>query len=369
MTADGGLAVVRPAAVRGLGSALSSTGSKARPVTARQSIHLVGGTAMNFLRNPVAAAVRWAALPVCAAFMISACGSTSSAPASSTSGPSLQANIAAEVPADVKAKGTLQVGVDGTYAPNEFIDPQTGQLQGWDIDLGTAISKVIGVPFAFNNADFNSIIPDIGTRYDIGISSFTPTTEREKTVDFVTYYQAGESWFAKTGGTQITSAADMCGKTVALQTGTTEESDAWGFMGKKPDGTPIAGDSDNCQKAGKSDITVHSFTKQTEANTDVIGGKADVAWADQPVADYQVKLSGGQLAITGHACSVSPYGIAIPKGSAFAKPLADAIKYLIDNGYYNDILKKWNVQDGAIQSSAVALNNNNTVGSSCVPSY
>ena len=132
---------------------------------------------------------RWVALPICSVLLVTACGSTTSTPTTVT-GASLQANIAAEVPADIKAKGALQVGIDATYAPNEFIDPQSGQIRGWDVDLGLAMGKVIGVPFVFNNADFSSIIPDIGTRYDLGISSFTPTTEREKTVDFVTYYQA-----------------------------------------------------------------------------------------------------------------------------------------------------------------------------------
>jgi polar amino acid transport system substrate-binding protein len=160
----------------------------------------------------------------------------------------------------------------------------------------------------------------------------------------------------------------MCGKTVAVETGTTEESDAWGFIGKKPDGSAIAGDADNCQKAGKPDITVSSFTKQTDADADLLGGKAQLGWADEPVADYQAKLNN-QLQVTGKACSVAPYGIATTKNPALEKALADAIKYLIDNGWYTKILNKWNVASGAIKSSDVAINNNNTVGASCVPSY
>ena len=42
---------------------------------------------------------------------------------------------------------------------------------------------------------------------------------------------------------------------------------------------------------------------------------------------------------------------------------------LVDNGYYADILKKWNVSDGGIPSSAVLINNNATVGQPCVPAY
>lgn len=282
-----------------------------------------------------------------------------------------QSSIAAEVPSDIRSKNAIEVGSDASYAPNEFIDPNSGLVVGWDVDFGKAIGKVLGLNFVFNNADFSTIIPDIGSRYDIGISSFTPTTEREKTVDFVTYYKAGESWFAKKGTITINSVADLCGKTIAVQTGTVEESDAYGFLGKKPDGSTIPGDTNNCQKAGKPDIQIHSFVKQTDANTDVLGGRAIAGFADSPVADYQVKLNK-QLGISGPSCGVAPYGIAIPKGSALGKAFADAIKYLIDHGYYKQILDAWGVADGAVSSSDVGLNVNSVSGAgaqACVPTY
>jgi polar amino acid transport system substrate-binding protein len=304
------------------------------------------------------------------ALVLAACGGSSGSSSSGTSsGPALQANIASELPSAIKSKGSVQVATDATYAPNEFIDPNTGQISGWDIDLAKEVSAVLGIPFVISNADFNSIIPDLGTRYDIGFSSFTPNTDREKVVDFVSYYQAGEGpWIITAGGPSVTQASDMCGHTVAVETGTIEESDAWGFMGRKPDGTAIAGDANNCAKAGKPDITVHSFTKQTEANADLLGGRSQVGWVDEPVAHYQVKLNS-QLKLTGQACSVAPYGIAIVKGSGMIKPIQDAIKYLIDNGFYTTLLQKWQVQSGAIASSAVTLNNNTSVGATCVPSY
>ena len=172
----------------------------------------------------------------------------------------------------------------------------------------------------------------------------------------------------KVGGASISTAADMCGHSVAVESGTTEESDAWGYMGQSVGGTAIAGDKDNCP-AGK-DIKVLSFGTQTEANTALASGRADFGWLDQPVADFQVKQSNGQFKIGGQPCSVAPYGIAIVKGSPLEKPITDAVKYLIDNNsYYTNILKNWNVTDGAIASSDVTLNNNNSIGATCVPSY
>ena len=286
----------------------------------------------------------------------------------SVASPGVQQNIASQVPAAIKSKGSVSVATDATYAPNEFVDPSSRQIKGWDVDLGNALGSVMGVKFSFNNADFNSIIPALGSRYDLGISSFSPTAEREKTVDFVTYYKAGESFITKKGGASVNSLADLCGKTVAVETGTTEESDAYAYVGKKPDGSPLAGGTNFCKKAGKPDITVHSFTKQTQANTEVTSGKADAGFADQPVAAYQAKLNS-QLQLSGKACSVAPYGIALPKNSGLAKPLQAAVKYLIDSGTYDKILNSWGVDSGAIKSSDVGMNINSIAGEpSCVPS-
>jgi len=170
----------------------------------------------------------------------------------------------------------------------------------------------------------------------------------------------------KVGGPTISTAADMCGHSVAVESGTTEESDAWGYMGQSVGGTAIAGDKDNCP-SGK-DIKVLSFGTQTEANSALASGRADFGWLDQPVADYQVKQSNGQFKIGGQPCSVAPYGIAMVKGSALEKPITDAVKYLIDNGFYKTTLDKWGVADGAVKSSDVKLNDNNAVGATCVPS-
>ncbi len=314
-----------------------------------------------------------------------ACGGGSGSNNTSASGPGKVAAIASEVPSDMKALVPFQIATDATYAPNEFVDPNSGAISGWDIDLGLAACKVMGVTCTFNNVTFDDIIAQLKAstpsevaggdkpRYVFSISSWSPTQARESSgIDFITYYKAGESWLVKSsGGISISTAADMCGHTVAVEAGTTEESDAWGFMGQQVGGTPISGDTDNCKKAGKSDIKVTSFQTQTDADSALISGRADIGWLDQPVADYQVKQTGGKLKIGGQPCSIAPYGIALVKGSELEKPLTDAIKYLMDNNnYYKDILNRWGVGDGAFTSSDVGMNVNSLPSQpSCVPAY
>jgi polar amino acid transport system substrate-binding protein len=311
------------------------------------------------------------------AALLAACGGSSTpTPTSSTStgsGPAKQASIAAEVPAAVASAAPLQIATDATYAPNEFVDPSNGALVGWDVDLAKEVCAVLGVACTINNVTFSDIIPALleqPPKYQMSFSSFTPTQTREaKGIDFITYYQAGEAWLVKTGGATISTAADMCGHTVAVESATTEEADAWGYMGMQPGGAKKASDTNHCTAAGKPDITVLSFGTQTQANAALLSGRAEFGWLDQPVADYQVHLEGGKLKIGGTACSVSPYGVAMVKSGGLEQAVGDAIKYLIDSGFYGKVLTKWGVQDGAIASSAVTVNNNNPVGATCVPSY
>ena len=309
------------------------------------------------------------------ALSVAACGGGGSSPgtsSSSTSGPSKVASIASEVPSSVPTP--LQIATDATYSPDEYIDPNSGAIVGWDIDLGKAICKVMGVVCTFNNVTFDSIIPQLtasNPRYALGISSFSPTADREaKGIDFVSYYRAGEGWIVKaSGGPTVNSAADMCGHTVAVETGTTEETDAWALIGKQVGGSsPTTSGKDYCTDAGKQDLKVSSFEKQTDANSALLSGRADIGFLDSQVAAYQVKVTSGKVKTTGKGCSVAPYGIALPKGSPLEKAISDAVSYLIDNGYYKSILQNWGVQDGAIQSSDVKINDNNAVGATCVPS-
>lgn len=305
--------------------------------------------------------------------LVAACGGSPSS--SSSSSPSTLGkvdSIAKEVPSSMQGQ-TLQIATDATYEPNEFVDATTGAISGWDIDFGNALCKVMGVQCQFQNVPFDTIIAQLkaaNSRYTFSLSSWSPTQDRENSgIDFISYYRAGESFIVKAqGGPTVNSLADLCGKKVAVESGTTEESDAWSYMGQGVGGAPQSGAKDNCKSAGKQPIQVLSFEKQTEANSALLSGRADAGFLDSPVAEYQVKQSSGQFKVSGQACSVAPYGLAILKGSALEQALTDAIKYVIDNGFYKQVLDKWGVADGAIASADVKLNDNNAVGATCVPS-
>src|ERR671936_144759 len=247
--------------------------------------------------------------------------------------------IAAEVPAKIKSKGTLTVAVDATYAPNEFVGANGKSLTGWDVELGQDLGKVMGLNWKFRNATFDTIIPGLQSgKYDIGMSSFTDTKEREKVVDFVTYFSAGTSFYVKaSGGPTINTLADLCGHSVGVERGTTQ-ADASTAQNKK------------CKAAGKPGVKVAVYPDQNAANLAISSGRQQVGAADSPVAAYIVKKSNGQFKLSGKPYNTAPYGIAIPKGNGMAKPVLDALKELMSDGTYMAILKKWGIQSGAINN-------------------
>ncbi|MGN6472493.1 MAG: transporter substrate-binding domain-containing protein [Mycobacteriales bacterium] len=147
---------------------------------------------------------------------------------SSTSAPTLDAAAAKLLPASIKSAGTLKVAADASYAPDEFIAPNGKTVIGMDADLAKALGTVLGLKVTVSDVTFDAIIPAIQDgRYDLGMSSFTDNTDREKQVNFVTYFSAGTSFYvAANGGPNIQTLADLCGHTVSVEAGTTEETDA-----------------------------------------------------------------------------------------------------------------------------------------------
>ena len=151
----------------------------------------------------------------------SSSSSTSTASSASSAGQGAVASVASQVPAAIKSKGTLIVAADASYAPNEFIGPDGHTVVGMDADLANALATVMGLKANVVNATFDTIIPGIkSSKYDMGASSFTDTLARQKIVDFVDYFVAGTSFFTKaSGGTDVSGLADLCGKTVAVESG------------------------------------------------------------------------------------------------------------------------------------------------------
>jgi polar amino acid transport system substrate-binding protein len=286
-----------------------------------------------------------ALVAVCAAAAVVLTGCTSNkekaAGPTGTVTPSVSQNasLTALLPAKVKSAGKLIVGVNVPYTPNEYLDPN-GKVVGFDVDLLAATAKVLGLTITFRQADFTKIIPAIAAgTYDIGMSSFTDTKEREKTVDFVDYFTAGFLWASAKGKT--VDANNACGLTVAVQSGTTEQLEELPAKNKA------------CTSAGKPKIKVLAFENQDDATNAAVLGRATAMTADSPVTAYAIKQSGGKLQQAGQIMDSAPYGWPIAKGSTLSQAMQKALQTLMDSGTYDQICTTWGQQAGEIKSATV----------------
>jgi polar amino acid transport system substrate-binding protein len=262
------------------------------------------------------------------------------------------ADIAALVPDQIRSRGTLTISTDASYAPNEFSTDGGKTFQGMDIDLGNAIGKVLNLQVKFVNTPFDSILAGLAAgRYNLGMSSLTDNPEREKTVDFVTYFKAGTSIAVQKGNPLgIKSSADLCGKRVAAEKGTVQL-DSLTKDALDDGSVTLRG---TCKKDGKAVPAAVALPDQNAVNSALVAGRADAFTADSPVVDYQVKVTNGAVEQGGTATDVAPYGIAMPKNAGTLKDAVQkAVQKLIDDGTYNQIMQTWGLTDGAITEAKI----------------
>ena len=250
--------------------------------------------------------------------------------------------IAALVPDDIKKRGTLRNGASTGYAPAEYMDTDGQTPIGYDIDINKALAKVMGLNAGeTKHSEFPTIIPALGTKFDVGISSFTITSEREQQVNMVSYLNVGSAWGVAAGNPKNFDPSDACGATIAVQTGTAQEEYA----------TTL---SDECVAAGKSKITVMPHELQTDIATKLIGGQYDATLADSTVIGYTSAQSAGKIEQLGDTFESAPQGVAVAKDDAqLTEAVQKAMQYLMDNGYLNDILATYGAENAALTTATL----------------
>ncbi|QNE17973.1 ABC transporter substrate-binding protein [Kribbella qitaiheensis] len=293
-------------------------------------------------------------LAICGVLVLSAagCGSDTLSGGSSPSNPapattptasaSIDAELAAALPAKIKTAGKIVVGVDATYPPNEFL--QGGKtVAGMDVDLFNAVAAKFGVKVDWQPSAFDSIITGVqGGKYDMGISSFTINDKRKQQVNMVSYFSAGTQWATAAGNPKGIDPNNACGKNIAVQKGTTQ----------LEDDIPVR--QQKCTAAGKPKINLLVREKQDQATADVATGKADAMLADSPVVLYAAKQSQGKVVPLGDIYDAAPYGYVVPKAeTAFAQAIAKALTALAADGGYKAALSQWGNESGAITTFAV----------------
>src|SRR5947209_7831064 len=128
--------------------------------------------------------------------------------------PALSA-IAAELPPEI-AKNGLKVAIVPNYPPMEFKDPATAQLTGFDVELGEALAKKLGIKILWQETSFDQMMPAIATgRVDAILSGMTDLASRQDTATFVDYLRNGPRFFVQQSrAPEFKDTMAFCGKKV-----------------------------------------------------------------------------------------------------------------------------------------------------------
>jgi polar amino acid transport system substrate-binding protein len=279
---------------------------------------------------------------------VAACGSSNKSTSSTPTTGAEGAGLFSKLPSSIQSSKELKVGSDIEYAPIEFYKLGTTQTEGVDYDLGQALGAKLGVTVTFvDDTDFAGIIGALRAgRFDMVMSAMNDTAaRRQKGADFVDYFTAGTSLIVKKGNPLgIQSPNDLCGHTVAVQLGTVQDTDV------------VTPQVPKCRQAGKP-MTVLRFEKDTDALEQVKNGRAVANLEDFPVAAYNAQTSGGGndfTAVDVPGISPGDYGIAVLKTNPQLRDaLQAALKAVIADGTYDQILQKWNVTAGALKTAAI----------------
>ncbi|MFJ4843971.1 MULTISPECIES: ABC transporter substrate-binding protein [unclassified Streptomyces] len=290
------------------------------------------------------------AIAVAGALVLTGCGDqTDKGSSASPSTSASKAPLFDKLPASVQSAGVIKVGSDIAYAPVEFVDG--GKTVGMDPDLADALGEQLGVKFEFNNGTFDTLLTGLrGKRYDVVMSAMSDTKNRQdgvdsatgkkvgEGVDFVDYFTAGSSIIVRKGNPEgIKSLADLCGKNVAVQRGTTSQ------------------DLLKAQKCDKP-MAIQPFDTDADAQTRLKAGGVVADVSDFPVAAYAVKTSGGgqNFELAGEQVEAGPYGIAVSKSNTQLRDaLQAALDAIIKDGSYSKVMEKWGVSDGAVTEAKV----------------
>jgi len=215
----------------------------------------------------------------------------------------------------------LRIVTDANYAPMESLDGD--KIVGFDVDILDAVMKAAGYDYELVNIGWDPIFVEIpGKTADAAISSITINEKRIKTYDFSIPYFESINKILVPNDSPIQSGADLKGKTVAVQNGTTGQEIAEKILGKDPQ---------HIKKFESNVLAIMELTK----------GGADAVVADNAVVEEYAKNNPNKnlKVITDTSFPSEFYGIMLPKGSKLKADIDNAIKKIIDDGTYTKIYK------------------------------
>jgi polar amino acid transport system substrate-binding protein len=248
---------------------------------------------------------------------------------------------AVELPPEIAKKGSITVAIVPNYPPLEFRDPATSTLTGFDVELGEALGRKLGLKIVWQETSFDQFMPAIATgRVDAILSGMTDTASRHETATFVDYLQSGPHFFVQQSrAAEFKDMAALCGKKVGASRRTTfpAEIAAWSEA--------------HC---GSNPIVFVGTDGSADARTQLKQGRIDAAVQGNETLPYVMDLEPGAYAPIGETLASQFTGLALPiKEKALQQAVMEAVDALIADGTYRALLAKWKLNDNGIEKATI----------------
>jgi len=224
----------------------------------------------------------------------------------------------------IKKAGVLRIGLSDDFPPFEYRDDQNN-LVGFDVDLANKIAQKLGVKTQFVPTTFDGIILALNSnKFDLIISGLSQTAEREKQISFAgPYLQSGQAVIVR-ADSGINSVADLKGKVVASQLGSTGEQAAKTIQGT---------------------ASLKTYDKVTDELQDLlIAGRIDAVVTDKPVAGYYIAKSPekDKYKMLDGMLTQEPMGIGINKDATqLTAEVQKIYEGLVADGTMSQLSNKW----------------------------
>lgn len=217
---------------------------------------------------------------------------------------------------------TLKAVTDPSFVPFEMLDPASGKMVGFDMDILAEVSKRAGFEYQLKTMDFNGIIPALQTgNVDVALAGITITEAREKIVDFSDpYYDSGLRILVR-ANSKVENIEDLDGLKVGTKIGST----SYDFLVSK-----------------LGDDTITPYPGSADMYMALMSGAVDAVFYDAPNVGYFSSTKGkGRTKTVGPLYEGQQYGIALVAGSPWVDDINQALAEIKADGTYKTIYEKW----------------------------
>jgi ABC-type amino acid transport substrate-binding protein len=223
--------------------------------------------------------------------------------------------------AALQQEGEITIGVKFDVPPFGFENPQTNEVEGFDVDMGNIIADELGVEPKFIEAISDNRIPFLedGT-VDLILSTMTITTDRAVEIDFSRPYFVAHGRILVPGDSDIGGIKDLNGRKVCTGLGSTYESTIE-------------------KQAPQADLKlVESYSECFEL---IQNGSVDAVSTDDVILTGMI-IQDDSLKLAGEQMTVEPYGAGVPDGDQqFADFVSGVVEETFENGQWDDLYQKW----------------------------